>query len=252
MNYINENSEQNFKEYSDMNNTHIKNKIFNITKKQKKVKKKVISKSNKKINISIRKKRKINISINKIFIPDKYIKKIRIKLLNSIVDFINKKIKIFFNNIGRSICIKQLLSINKSILYKSSVEDDKEFLNKKLKEIFSQINNKYTNYLSNKNEETIEYLINLEDKGKYFQELFDLSFLDCLKHIRGTKNIELLNDLPNADNILINERKSLSKFELDNFKKFIMNYEQYIRSEKKEIEKNKYSYIFIELYDKFI
>jgi hypothetical protein len=219
MNYINENSEQNFKEYSDMNNTHIKNKIFNMTKKQKKVKKKVISKSNKKINISIRKKRKINISINKIFIPDKYIKKIRIKLLNSIVDFINKKIKIFFNNIGRSICIKQLLSINKSILYKSSVEDDKEFLNKKLKEIFSQINNKYTNYLSNKNEETIEYLINLEDKGKYFQELFDLSFLDCLKHIRGTKNIELLNDLPNADNILINERKSLSKFELDNFKK---------------------------------
>ena len=175
--YINENSEQNFKEYSDMNNTHIKNKIFNITKKQKKVKKKVISKSNKKINISIRKKRKINISNNKIFIPDKDIKKIRIKLLNSIVDFINKKIKIFFNNIGRSICIKQLLPINKSILYKSSVEDDKEFLNKKLKEIFSQINNKYTNYLSNKNEETIEYLINLEDKGKYFQELFDLSFL---------------------------------------------------------------------------
>ena len=192
MNYINKNSEQNFKEYSDMNNTHIKNKIFNMTKKQKKVKKKVISKSNKKINISIRKKRKIDISNNKIFIPDKYIKKIRIKLLNSIVDFINKKIKIFFNNIGRSICIKQLLPINKSILYKSSVENDKEFLNKKLKEIFSQINNKYTNYLSNKNEETIEYLINLEDKGKYFQELFDLSFLDCLKHIRGTKNIELL------------------------------------------------------------
>ena len=237
MNYINENSEQNFKEYSDMNNTHIKNKIFNITKKQKKVKKKVISKSNKKINISIRKKRKINISINKIFIPDKYIKKIRIKLLNSIVDFINKKIKIFFNNIGRSICIKQLLPINKTILYHSSVEYDKEFLNKKLKEIFSQINNKYTNYLSNKNEETIEYLINLEDKGKYFQELFDLSFLDCLKHIRGTKNIELLNDLPNADNILINERKSLSKFELDNFKKFIMNYEQYIRSKKKRNRK---------------
>ena len=92
MNYVNENSEQNYKEYSDMNNTHIKNKIFNMTKKQKKVKKKVISKSNKKINISIRKKRKISISTNKIFIPDKYIKKIRIKLLNSIVDFINKKI----------------------------------------------------------------------------------------------------------------------------------------------------------------
>ena len=228
MNYINENSEQNFKEYSDMNNTHIKNKIFNITKKQKKVKKKVISKSNKKINISKRKKRKINISNNKIFIPDKYIKKIRIKLLNSIVDFINKKIKIFFNNIGRSICIKQLLSINKSILYKSSVENDKEFLNKKLKEIFSQINNKYTNYLSNKNEETIEYLINLEDKGKYFQELFDLSFLDCLKHIRGTKNIELLNDLSKLDNILIQNEKNINEKEINIYKDIINNYESII------------------------
>jgi hypothetical protein len=244
MNYINKNSEQNCREYSDMNNTHIKNKIFNMTKKQKKVKKKVISKSNKKINISIRKKRKINISINKIFIPDKYIKKIRIKLLNSIVDFINKKIKIFFNNIGRSICIKQLLSINKSILYKSSVENDKEFLNKKLKEIFSQINNKYTNYLSNKNEETIEYLINLEDKGKYFQELFELSFLDCLNHICDGRNNELLNGLDKIDEILANEKKWLDEDEKEIYKIYFNHYESIVISKKKRKSKTSLKSVF--------
>ena len=244
---INEFTEQNLGKISGKNYTQIKNKIFNITKKQKKAKKKNANKSSKKINIktknkiniSTRKKRKINISNNKIFIPDKYIKRIRIKLLNLIVDFINTKIKIFPINIGKSICKKQFLKINKKVLYHSLVEYDKEFLNKKLKEILSSINVKYTNYLRTKNKDLIEYLINLEDKGKYFNELFELTFLDCLEHIRGTKNSELLNGLSNIDNILINEKKNLSKFELDKLKKFIMNYEQCVKSKKQRNRKIK-------------
>ena len=163
------------------------------------------------------------------FIHDCFVKKIRIIILNSIINFINEKIKILLNNnIGKGIFIKQLLPINKTILYHSSVEYDKEFLNKKLKEILTSISNKYTNYLSNKNEETIEYLINLENKGKYFQELFDLSFVDCLKHIRGTKNTELLNDLPKLDNILIQNEKNINEKEINNYKDIINNYESII------------------------
>ena len=163
------------------------------------------------------------------FTSDCCVKKIRIIILNSIINFINEKIKILLNNnIGKGIFIKQLLPINKTILYHSSVEYDKEFLNKKLKEILTSISNKYTNYLSNKNEETIEYLINLENKGKYFQELFDLSFVDCLKHIRGTKNTELLNDLPKLDNILIQNKKNINEKEIDNYKDIINNYESII------------------------
>ena len=163
------------------------------------------------------------------FISDCLVKKIRIIILNSIINFINEKIKILLNNnIGKGIFIKQLLPINKTILYHSSVEYDKEFLNKKLKEILTSISNKYTNYLSNKNEETIEYLINLENKGKYFQELFDLSFVDCLKHIRGTKNTELLNDLPKLDNILIQNEKNINEKEINNYKDIINNYESII------------------------
>ena len=163
------------------------------------------------------------------FTSDCCVKKIRIIILNSIINFINEKIKILLNNnIGKGIFIKQLLPINKTILYHSSVEYDKEFLNKKLKEILTSISNKYTNYLSNKNEETIEYLINLENKGKYFQELFDLSFVDCLKHIRGTKNTELLNDLPTLDNILIQNEKNINEKEINNYKDIINNYESII------------------------
>ena len=164
---------------------------------------------------------------------DNIIKKIRIMILNAIIKFINEKLKIFFNNdIGKGICIKQLLPINKTILSHSSVEYDKEFLNKKLKEILSPISNKYTNALNTKNKDLIQDLINLEDKGKYFQELFDLSFLDCLKHISGTKYSDLLNDLPNIDNILIQDKKNINEKEINNYKYIINNYELIIEHKK--------------------
>jgi len=167
------------------------------------------------------------------FASDNIIKKIRIMILNAIIKFINEKLKIFFNNdIGKGICIKQLLPINKTILSHSSVEYDKEFLNKKLKEILSSISNKYTNALNTKNKDLIQDLINLEDKGKYFQELFDLSFLDCLKHISGTKYSDLLNDLPNIDNILIQDKKNINEKEINNYKYIINNYELIIEHKK--------------------
>ena len=167
------------------------------------------------------------------FASDNIIKKIRIMILNAIIKFINEKIKIFFNNdLGKGICIKQLLPINKTILSHSSVEYDKEFLNKKLKEILSPISNKYTNALNTKNKDLIQDLINLEDKGKYFQELFDLSFLDCLKHISGTKYSDLLNDLPNIDNILIQDKKNINEKEINNYKYIINNYELIIEHKK--------------------
>ena len=183
------------------------------------------------------------------FASDNIIKKIRIMILNAIIKFINEKIKIFFNNdLGKGICIKQLLPINKTILSHSSVEYDKEFINKKLKEILSPISNKYTNALNTKNKDLIQDLINLEDKGKYFQELFNLSFLDCLKHIRGTKYSDLLNDLPNIDNILIQDKKNINEKEINNYKYIINNYELIIEHKKarnKKKQKNNKNIHFV-------
>ena len=195
---------QSKKKYSNISVRHIKNKIFNITKKAKINKIKNLNTD--KTDYSTIKETKNNNFINEIYIPDIFVKKIKMLVLKKSYNFINEKIiKIFNNNIGKGICIKQLLPINKFVLYHSSVEEDKEFLNKKLKEIFSSISNKYTSVLNTKNKNLIDDLINLEEHGKYFSELFELSFLDCLEHIRGTKNSELLDELPKIDDIINNE-----------------------------------------------
>ena len=162
---------------------------------------------------------------------DKYIKKVRIMAINFIITFINELIVIFSNNnIGKGWCKKQFMSINKKDLSHSSVKYDKEFLEKKLKEILSSISGKYTNVLGDKHKKLIEYLINLEDKGKYFQELFELSFLDCIEHINGTKTSELLNGLPTMEEMFKNEMKSLSKYDFNNLKECFMKYEQIVRN----------------------
>ena len=196
--------------------------------------KEISNKDNKIENIEfLNKKRKANKKEVQYLDSDSKIKKIRMIILNSIINFINKKIKLLFNNdLGKGILKKQFLPINKTILYHSSVEYDKEFLNKKLKEILSLISEKYTNYLSTKNKDLIEYLINSEDKGKSFKELFELSFLDCLEHIRGTKYVELLNGLPKMDDILIQE-KNFNEDEIKIYKDIINNYEKIIEYKKK-------------------
>ena len=222
---------QSKKKYSNISVRHIKNKIFNITKKAKINKIKNLNMD--KTDYSTIKETKINNFINEIYIPDIFVKKIKMLILKKSYNFINEKIiKIFNNNIGKGICIKQLLPINKFVLYHSSVEEDKEFLNKKLKEIFSSISNKYTSVLNTKNKNLIDDLINLEEHGKYFKELFELSFLDCLEHIRGTKNSELLDELPKIDDIINNEG-ILDEDEINIYKDVINNYELIIEKKKK-------------------
>ena len=71
---------------------------------------------------------------------DNYFKKVRTLLIKAIIIFINELVK--------KITMKQLVDINKTEMTNSSVEYDKEFLYKKLKEILSCISKKYTNVLA--------------------------------------------------------------------------------------------------------
>ena len=91
----------------------------------------------------------------------KIMKRIRNIILNSIIIFINKMIKIIYNNdIMKGIRIKQFLPIDKFILSHSTVEFDKTFLHKKIKDILSgKISNKITNYPRDKNQLLVENLI---------------------------------------------------------------------------------------------
>lgn len=130
---------------------------------------------------------------------DNLIKKCKHIVIDSTMVFINKKIKILYNhNIGNSIFKKQLLQLNKDQKSINNSKYNKDFLNKTLKEIFSEdISTKYSNYNRDHNKVLIERLINEKNQEKriYFQKLFNLTFLQCLKHFRKSEYIEELNGL---------------------------------------------------------
>ena len=205
-----------------------KNNIINIENNE--------SISNKKDESKIlNKKRKKKKNGNIITINyDKIFRRIIMCILNAIIRFINHKIEIDFNyDIGKGACIKQLLPINKKEYSHSKVDENKKFLFKNLEEILAtNISEKYSKYMSNHNIELVQNLIN---KGENYKKIFELTFLDCIEHIRGTKNIDILNGLDKIDDI-INSEKDIDEVEKEYFKDYIMNYENIIN--KKKIKNN--------------
>ena len=174
---------------------------------------------------NLNKKRKRNNNKN-YFNSDKIIKKIRVSILNAIIRFINKKIEIDFNNnLGIGINLKQFLQISKRELYHTKIIFDQEFLSKTLKEIFSiNISEKYSNYIPTHNKNLVNYLLNLDNKGENYKKLFELTFLDCIEYIRGTKYINILDGLDKIDDIIKYE-KYIDEDEMENFKHYLLNYE---------------------------
>ena len=230
---LNENNKK-LKENTEKNNPNKTNLKMEKNKNDKK---------SKKMNTNKKRKKKTDSNGN-----NNKLKKVRLMILNAILRFVNKKIKKVFNdNIGKGIVMKQLVNFSRGELTHSSVEFDKKYLKKQLKEIFSgNISGKYTNYLKNKNEDLVKELINLEDNGEYFKAIFQLSFLDCIEHINEIKYIDILYDLETLDEIILNESEGedLDKDDIDNYKETIKHYKDYIenknsrRSRKQNVDKS--------------
>ena len=194
----------------------------------KKPKEKVIFKiehnANKKILIQ-NKKRKIKETstsdkieaIHTKYADDNIIRKCKFIVLSHIMDFINAKIKEKYKNIGYGIKIKQLMKINKAQVSNIKTDYNLKFMNKQLKDIFSDtISTKYTRFPLKKNENLIKELINDKDdeKKEYFNNLFSLTFSDCLNHFIDKKFIPILKDLELFEEI-INDSKKLKKINLN-------------------------------------
>ena len=133
------------------------------------------------------------------FSSDNTLRKIKHITLENVRNLINEKIKeIYNNNIGLGISQKKLLTLNQSQKVDATIDFNKQFIDKKLYEIFSdKISTRYTSYPGDFNKNLIKNLMNEKDlnKREYFQKLFNLSFLDCLSHFRGSKNIKELTGL---------------------------------------------------------
>ena len=158
--------------------------------------------------------------------------------------FINDKLKeIYKNNIGFGVFQKKLLTLNQSQKVDATISFNKLFLQKKICEIFSEkISTRYTSFPGDFNKKLINNLMNEEDLEKkvYFQKLFNLTFLDCLSHFRGTKNFKELDGLKPFSDYLNKHRadedynKQLEYY-LNNFEEKIDNK----RSRKSKKDKNK-------------
>ena len=189
-------------------------------------------------NLNKKRNRDKNINNKKINF-DKILRRIKMSILDAIIRFINHKIEIDYNyDIGKGICEKKILQIDKKELTHSKVEENKNFLLKNLKDILAtNISKKYTNYKKTHNIELIQKLIN---KGEDYKKIFELTFLQCVEYIRGTKNIGVLDGLDRIDDIIKIEEQKMDKDEIENFVDFIMDYENILdRKEGRNSKKQK-------------
>ena len=166
------------------------------------------------------------------FSDDNLRKKCKHLVLSSVLEFINKRIfDIYEGNIGNNIYRKELLINNKNQKMNSNITFNREFIDKKISDIFSEIiSTRYTNYLPEHNKLLIERLKNEEDENKriYFTKLFNLTFNDCLNHfiekkfideLQGMKSFEIIKGTLGDDPEYI----SILRYYLNNFHNIVYN-----------------------------
>lgn len=170
---------------------------------------------------------------------DNLFRKCKGVILNSLFKLINN---IIIEKYGSEECDKKdlkLLKINQNQIINSEVKFNKNFIHKRLKEIFSEdITQRFKRYNADHNKYLIINLLNEkdEDKRNLFNKIFNLTFLDCLNHFRGTKIIKELENLTKYEDIC----KGFEEDEdyLCSFKYYIENYEKIMENKKSRKKKN--------------
>ena len=228
----------------------IDNKDLNKVENQKllgnnnaKNKKKYFSVINKEKSLLGRKKKFENIkSKHNKFSDDNLRRKVKHLVIRSAMNYINEKIESLYNGkIGNNIYKKKFLILNKNQKANATIDYNKAFLNKKLGNILSDnISKKYNIYKEDHNKSLVKYLINEKDINKkiFFNNFFNLTFLQCLKHYSGEEFIKELNGAKCFEE----ERNTLQEEDdyIPVLENYIKNYEDIImnkNSRKKRLSK---------------
>ena len=172
---------------------------------------------------------------------DNMTRKIKSLCIKNVFKFINAEIYIRYNRkIGHGKNIKKLKLLNYEQIKNATIDYNKNFLNKTIGEIFSEnISKRIKSYKSDHNKKLIENLKNEEDEEKkiYFNNLFNLTFLDCLKYFRGEddddkyvyiKGLKRFKDLENDDDF----KKKYDRDYIEQLKDFMKDYENELRKKK--------------------
>ena len=191
-----------------------------------------------------------NNNINNSIVHDKFTddnmkKKCKNIVLKCILEFINNKIKKLYNNdIGHGNSEKNLKTLGEKSAKTTTADSYREFMKKKLKDIFSEkISTKYSNFSPEHNKMIIESLIKEKDDSKksYFGELFNLTFEQCLKNFRGDTDLEVLKGFKNLDFVkeeLVKKSEENGEEYFKYFTYYIKNYEKLINKKTKKLGKN--------------
>ena len=187
-----------------------------------------------------KKKRSQTIGKHNKFSDDNIRRKCKHIILYNIMDFINYKISEKYKDIGQGIFLKKLLMLSHEQKSNANIDYNKQFLDKKIGQIFSEnISNRYTSFPKEHNKNLINNLINEKDDNKriYFNNLFNLTFFECLKHFRGS---ELINEL----NGLIGYKEAINEYEKDGdmdykscLEYYINHFETIINNKKSRMKK---------------
>ena len=168
------------------------------------------------------------------FSDDNKRRKVKHFVIKSIQNYTNKKLKNLLNgNIGYNSLKKEFLILNKQQKSNATIEANKAFLNKSIGNILSEnISSKYTNYDEDHNKKLVESLKNDVNLNKKFNfiKFFDLTFLQCLEHYRGTKYFEELNGIRCFDE----DKKNIKDDEeyIKELEKYLNNYENILNKKK--------------------
>ena len=130
--------------------------------------------------------------------PDCLRKKLKRLVLKYAFIFIKGKIKFKYDDLKK---------IGYSQIGKINIKFEKEFLYKTLGEIFSApISNKYTT-IHNKENFNKDKIERIRKKDDELNDIFDVKFIECLKHFMGLKKLDKLNGIKIFDEIKTKEKK---------------------------------------------
>lgn len=168
------------------------------------------------------------------FSDDNLRRKIKHIVLSNLLYFINFMIELIYDNsIGKGIFSLVLLTLNQKQKSNASIQYNQEFLYKTIGDIFSDdISSRYTYYPPNHNKRVVNYLKS-DPKAKnteFFTKIFNLSFLDCLKHFRGSIKIDELKGMKGIE--IIKEKYKDDEDYIKSLNYYIMNYEIIINKKK--------------------
>ena len=164
------------------------------------------------------------------FYLDNMIKKFKSRFINILLKFINNKISEIYHI--------NLLRISYKFVSNIRSDFNFELLQTSIGDIFSkEISSKYKNISIDHNKNIIKRLLNEEDEKKknIFVNLLNKTFLECLDHFRGTKNIKELEGLEKEYNNMINELETRDYDEeyILEFINIIYNYENLFNNKRK-------------------